>query len=78
VAGRLVFKQTDMKTEKKVSEIEIINALLQLPSAQFVAQIYHMFPFTTCFGLMGPSSSGTSGFYNRLFLFLLLSPHWPV
>jgi hypothetical protein len=31
-------------------------ALLQLPSTQFVAQIYHTFPFTTCFGLMGPSS----------------------
>jgi hypothetical protein len=42
-----------------------------------VAQIYHPFPFTTCFGLMRPSS-GTLGFYNRLFLFLLLSPHWPV
>jgi hypothetical protein len=53
------------------------NALLQLLSTQFVAQIYHTFPFTTCFGLMGPSS-GTLGFYIRLFLFLLLSPHWPV
>jgi hypothetical protein len=43
----------------------------------FLAQIYHTFPFTTCIGLMGPSS-GTLGFYNRQFLFLLLSPHWPV
>jgi hypothetical protein len=53
------------------------NALLQLPSTQFVAQIYHTFPFTTCFGLMGPSS-GTLRFYNPLFLFLPLSPNWPV
>jgi hypothetical protein len=50
--------------------------LLQLLSIQFMAQIYHTLLFT-CFGLMGPSS-GTFGFYNRLFLFLLLSPHWPV
>jgi hypothetical protein len=43
----------------------------------FLAQIYHTFPFPTCFGLMGPFS-GILGFYNRLFIFLLLSPHWPV
>jgi hypothetical protein len=42
-----------------------------------MTQIYHTFPFTTCFGLMGPSS-GKLGLDNRLFLFLLLSPHWPV
>jgi hypothetical protein len=61
-----------------VSQNDVVrNTLLQLPSTQFVAQIYHTFPFTTCFGLMGPSS-GIFGFYDRLFLFLLLSPHWPV
>jgi hypothetical protein len=45
----------------------------RLHSTQFVAQIYHTFPFTTRFGLMGPSS-GTLGFYNRLFSFCC-SPH---
>jgi hypothetical protein len=53
------------------------TTLLQLPPTQFVAQIYHTFTFTTCFGLMGPSSC-TLGVYNSLFLFLLLCPHWPV
>jgi hypothetical protein len=57
--------------------IDRVWAPLQLPSTKFAAEIYHPFPFTICFGLMGPSSD-TFGFYNRHFLFLLLSPHWAV
>jgi hypothetical protein len=48
-------------------------ALLKLPSTQFVTQIYHTFPFTTCFGLMGPSS-GTLGFTIACFS-CRYSPH---
>jgi hypothetical protein len=50
-----------------------VNVLLWLPSTHFVAQVHHTFPFTACFSLMGPSS-GTLGFYNRLFPFRN-SPH---
>jgi hypothetical protein len=51
--------------------------LLQLPSAQFVAQIYHTCPFTTFFGLIG-RSSGILGFFNHLFLFLLRTEDGPI
>jgi hypothetical protein len=38
----------------------------------------YVFAFTACFGLMWPSS-GTLGLtHNHLFIFLLLSLHWPV
>jgi hypothetical protein len=54
------FSNTDVLCELGAQGRSMMIFLLLFPSAQFVVQIYHTFSFTTCFGLMGPSS-GTFG-----------------
>jgi hypothetical protein len=53
------------------------NALLQLPSTQFAAQIYHTFSLHYMFRPDGAIFSYI-GVLQSPFSFLLLSPHWPV